>query len=306
MNKVLRARVEGFPLKKHGFTLVELLVVIAIIGVLTGLLLPAVQMAREAARKTQCQNNLRQIGLALLNHESSRQHFPAGWVTRRSDVLNPDFEHPGYAWGFAILPNLELGNLYDQFDRNMRVNDPAHYPFIRTYLPAFICPSDIGPNTAIPAAILDDGSHLRHDPPPAPLPEIAKSNYLGVFGTLEIKPTVIESDGMFFRNSKLRIAQVMDGTSNTFFVGERSSDFGISTWSGVIHEIPESIARVMGACDHTPNTNSGHFEDFSSYHPQGANFVMVDGSTRLISDDLSIEVYQAMATRSGREVNLPE
>lgn len=302
----MRASAGGFDLKKHGFTLVELLVVIAIIGVLMGLLLPAVQMAREAARRTQCQNNLRQLGLALLNHESSRQHFPAGWVTRKSAVLAPDFEHPGYAWGYAILPNLELGNLYDQFNRNLRVNDASHYPIIRTYLSTFVCPSDVGPHTAIPAAILAGGSPIYHDPPPAPLPEIAKSNYLGVFGTLEIKPTVIESDGMFFRNSRLRVAQVTDGTSNTFFVGERSSDLGISTWSGVMHEIPEPIARVMGACDHVPNTSSGHFEDFGSHHPQGANFVMVDGATRLISDEISLQAYQAMATRSGKEVTLAE
>lgn len=302
----MRAYAGGIELRKRGFTLVELLVVIAIIGVLMGLLLPAVQMAREAARRTQCQNNLRQIGLALLNHEGSRQQFPAGWITRRSDVLDPDFEHPGYAWGFTILPNLELGNLYDQFNRNLRVNDVGHYPLIRTYLATFACPSDIGPNTAIPAEILEDGDHILHDPPPAPLPEIAKSNYLGVFGTVEISPTVIESDGMFFRNSKLRMAQVTDGSSNTFFVGERSSDLGISTWSGVMHEIPEPIARVMGTCDHLPNTTSGHFEDFGSHHPQGANFVMVDGSTRLVSDEISSEAYLAMASRSGKEVNLNE
>lgn len=293
-------------MRKHGFTLVELLVVIAIIGVLMGLLLPAVQMAREAARRTQCQNNLRQIGLALLNHESARQSFPAGWVTRKSDVLDPDREHPGYAWSHAILPNLELGNLYDQFNRNLPVNNAAHYPLIKTFLPSFACPSDVGPHAAIPAAILGGGSPIFHDLPPAPLPEIAKSNYLGVFGTFETKPTVGESDGMFFRNSKLRIAQVTDGTSNTFFVGERTSDLGIATWTGVIHEVPEPIARVMGACDHLPNTSSGHFEDFSSHHPSGAHFGLVDGAILFVSDEMSLEAYRSMATRSGKEVTWAE
>lgn len=303
---VLGAQAGGLDLRKYGFTLVELLVVIAIIGVLMGLLLPAVQMAREAARRTQCQNNLRQLGLALLNFESARQSFPAGWVTRRSSVLDPELEQPGYAWGYTIMPNLELGSLYDQFNRNLRVNDPTHYPLIKTYLSTFVCPSDVGSNSSIPAAIDGDSGHIYHDPPPAPLPEVAKSNYIGVFGTLEIDRNVIESDGMFFRNSKLRIAQVTDGLSNTFFVGERSSDLGISFWSGVMHEVPEAIARVMGTCDHLPNTTSSHFEDFGSHHPRGANFLTVDGAIRLVSDDISVEAYQAMATRSGTELNIPE
>jgi prepilin-type N-terminal cleavage/methylation domain-containing protein len=303
---VERVAAGGFALKKHGFTLVELLVVIAIIGVLMGLLLPAVQMAREAARKAQCQNNLRQLGLALLNFESAKQRFPAGWVVRRSDLLDPDREHPGYAWSYQLLPNLELGRVHDRFDRNLPVNHVSHHQLIKMHLPTFVCPSDSGPNVAIPTGILGGGSSLYHDLPPPPLPEIAKSNYLGVFGTVEVKSTVIESDGMFFRNSKLRIAQVSDGTSNTFFVGERSSELGVSTWSGVMHEVPESIPRVLGACDHLPNSSSGHFEDFSSHHPQGANFVTVDGATRLVSDDISMEAYLAMATRSGSEVTFPE
>lgn len=290
-------------MKNRGFTLVELLVVIAIIGVLMGLLLPAVQMAREAARKTQCQNNLRQLGLGLLNYESARQYFPAGWVTRDSLTSNAALEQPGYAWSHTILPNLELGNLYEKFNRTVPVNHVSHHPLISTFLPVFSCPSDPGPSVAVPTMI--DDSHIVHDPPPAPLPDIGKSNYVGVFGTLEINPTIVESDGMFFRNSRVRIAQVTDGLSNTFVVGERTSDLGISTWSGVMHEIPEPIARIMGVCDHLPNT-PGHFEDFGSHHPQGANFLLVDGSTRLVSDEISLEAYLAMATRSGKELNLVE
>lgn len=295
-------------MKKPGFTLVELLVVIAIIAVLMGLLLPAVQMAREAARRTQCQNNLRQLGLALLNYESTRQHFPAGWIVRRSDVLDPDREQPGYAWSHTIMPNLELANLYDQFDRNLPVNHVNHHPLIRNYLSVFVCPSDVGPNSAIPTDVLEEhpivspGDHVTHDPPPDPLPEIAKSNYLGVFGTVEISPTVVESDGMFFRNSRLRIAQVTDGASNTFFVGERASDLGISTWSGVMHEVPEPIARILGTCDHPPSPTPTHFEDFGSHHLGGANFLLVDGSIRFIPEEISPETYVALATRSGKEV----
>lgn len=289
-------------MKRRGFTLVELLVVIAIIAILMGLLLPAVQMAREAARRTQCLNNLRQLGIGLLNYESARQQFPPGWIVKESATTLAALEEPGYAWSFMILPNLEQGNLYDRFDRTLPVNDGSHYPLLRQYLSLFACASDAGDNIGVPGPIVSP-SPLLHDPVvPLPVPEISKSNYVGVFGALEILPDLEESDGMFFRNSKVRIAQVTDGTSNTFFVGERTSELGLSFWSGVMNEVEEPIARVLGSTDHLPNSPNSHFEDFSSQHPQGANFVMVDGSTRFFNEDASIEIYQAMATRRGKEV----
>lgn len=289
-------------MKRRGFTLVELLVVIAIIAVLMGLLLPAVQMAREAARRTQCQNNLRQLGLSLLNYESSRQYFPPGWVVRESATTLAALEEPGYAWSHALLPNLEQSNLYDRFDRSLPVNDASHYPLLKNYLPTFVCASDAGANVALAAPIMAP-SPLVHDPvEPLPLPEVAKSNYVGNFGTMEMLPEVVESDGMFFRNSKIRIAQVLDGTSNTLFVGERTSEMGLSFWSGVMNEIDEPIARILGSADHLPNSPGNHFDDFSSQHPQGANFLLVDGSTRMFNEDMALDVYQAMATRKGKEV----
>lgn len=289
-------------MSRRGFTLVELLVVIAIVAVLMGLLLPAVQMAREAARRTQCQNNLRQLGIGLLNYESARQHFPPGWVVRESVTTLAALEEPGYAWSHAILPSLEQGNLYDRFNQNLPVNDISHYPLLKNYLSLFVCASDAGENIAVPAVILAP-SALIHDPvEPIPLPEIAKSNYVGNFGTMEMVPGVIKSDGMFFRNSKIRVAQVTDGTSNTLFVGERTSEIALSFWSGVMNEVSEPIARVLGSVDHLPNSPGNHFDDFSSQHPQGANFVLVDGSTRFFSEDMSIDIFQAMATRKGKEV----
>lgn len=309
--------------RSNGFTLVELLVVIAIIGILMGLLLPAVQMAREAARRTQCQNNLRQLGLAAMNYESSHKHFPPGWNVFDSATTEAEEEQPGYAWGFYLLPHLEQGVLYDRFDRTVPVDDATNVPLLDTYLSMFACPSDANGNHLILGgghdhdhALVDDDHDHDHDHDDDfdgnvdddgdPLFSVGKSNYVGVFGTYEVSEDVIESDGIFYRNSNTRIAEILDGTSNTLMMGERASDAGVSLWSGVVHEASSPLARVVGACDHLPNSQNHHFEDFTSHHPQGANFVLADGSTRLFNEDMSVEVYQAMATRKGGEVAVDE
>lgn len=305
--------------RRSAFTLVELLVVIAIIGILMGLLLPAVQMAREAARRTQCQNNLRQLGLAAHNYESAHQHFPPGWTVFDSVATEAEEEQPGYSWGYYLLPNLEQSNLYDRFDRSLPVDDPSHVALLDTYLSMFTCASDVGAQHQILGGghehhehfVFDEDDDDDHDHDDdydgnidddgEPLFSVGKSNYVGVFGTEEVSEHVVESSGMFYRNSNLRIAEVLDGTSNTFLLGERSSEKGVSLWSGVVHEARSPLARVVGSCDHLPNTQDHHFEDFSSHHPQGANFVLVDGSTKLFNQDMSASVYSAMATRKGRE-----
>lgn len=293
---------------RHAFTLVELLVVIAIIGILMGLLLPAVQMAREASRRASCQNNLRQVGLATLNYENARRHFPPGWTVKQSPVTEAAEEQPGWGFAFHILPYMEATNLYETIDETLPVDHPNHIPILDTFLKYYACPSDAGAENQM----LYEGDGHTHpisaaeffrDPgEEEPLFSVGRANYVGVFGTIEPEEDVIESDGMFFRNSRIRIAQVVDGTSNTFLVGERSSEKGVSTWSGVIHEAEDAIARIMGTCDHLPNTPDSHFEDFSSEHPQGASFVMVDGSTRLFNDNIDFDLYQALATRDGGEI----
>jgi prepilin-type N-terminal cleavage/methylation domain-containing protein len=307
--------------RAHGFTLVELLVVIAIIGILVGLLLPAVQNAREAARRAQCSNNLRQIGLALHNYEASHRQLPAGWVDWDGSGV------PGWAWASAILPQLEQRNVYLQIDHRLGILDAKHEPLIKQTIATYLCPSEIGDRlfeigeahheddhddhddqNGFDNGGEEDGHDHDHDHLPhnvddgAKLFTVARSNYVGVFGAVEVEESPYRGEGVFFGNSSVRFRDVLDGLSQTLMVGERNSRWGGSVWHGMLPGANAAPARFLGSADHPPNSEAGHFEDFSSYHPQGAMFVLVDGSVRLINDEIDVRVYQSMATRKGGEV----
>ena len=288
---------------RRGFTLVELLVVIAIIGILVGLRLPAVQAAREAARRAQCTNNLRQIGLGLTNYESSFKRFPSGWV---DNFRSNQTTQPGWAWGHSMLPFIEQGPLYQQIDHRFDVDSVTARPFLTSVVPTFLCPSDPGDSTfeiGQDTGEEEEEEHVGHNVDEGPkLFRIAKANYVGVFGTLEIGENPYNGDGVFFGNSAIRARDIVDGLSNTMIVGERSSRLGGSVWHGVVPEAAEPLARFLGSTDHTPNSPVGHFDDFSSRHEAGAHFIFADCSTRILSNSIDIKVYQALATRANAEV----
>jgi len=201
-----------------GFTLIELLVVIAIIGVLIALLLPAVQAAREAARRSQCVNNLKQMGLALHNYESSNGTFPMGdmWADPRRGC-DPDWEFL-HAWMAYILPQIEQGADYNAVNFSLPYNTFANDTCYRVSLSVYFCPSDTS-NVKLPAGFIG----------------IIQSSYAGVRGLTENlgyswtpgpgvpnpeRCYAIDSEGVFGRNVSYRIAEVSDGLSNTMFVGE--------------------------------------------------------------------------------------
>ena len=165
---------------KRGFTLVELLVVIAIIGILIGMLLPAVQQVREAARRVDCSNKSRQLGLALLNFESAQQEFPSGWL---ADDLDEPVSDPGWAWAASLLPFLEADPLFQLIEFDRAVGEPRHEDVIQTVLPTLLCTSDpadevlnIDADAPVPVG---DGSGSTNAPSGERF--VARSNYSGVF-----------------------------------------------------------------------------------------------------------------------------
>ncbi len=291
--------------RRTAFTLIELLVVIAIIAVLIGLLVPAVQKVREAAARLQCKNNLKQIGLALHSYHDRMGGFPSGYTSAvaadGSDV------GPGWGWAAALLPDVEQDNLYRQITFAKDIRDPAN-AFARTRpLKVFKCPSD---------QLLD--TFVVNDAGGQALAEVAHANYVGMFGTPEITDNGGAGNGVFFRNSRVRIGDITDGTSNTLMVGERSSDLALATWTGAVTGgvVPPRRPSALGAEGapvlvlghtgeaaegHTPNNAINHVDDFASRHTQGVNFLFGDGSVRNINDRISPVAWEALGTRAGGE-----
>ncbi|MEW4453997.1 DUF1559 domain-containing protein [Bremerella sp. JC817] len=276
----------------RGFTLVELLVVIAIIGVLIALLLPAVQQAREAARRMQCTNNEKQIGLALHNYHDTFNSLPPGWLYRGGDG------RANYGWATNLLPFIEQNALYDALDpgstplysRYTSSATATDKQLLQTKIDGYRCPSDI-------TGDLNDkikfGSTRHFD--------IATSNYVCNEGTLPLVKAD-EGDGVFYGNSFNGLRDIVDGTSNTIMIAERDGgnstvagkNYGAAVWAGVGANNSigqEHVARTGFRASFQVNfdyaaaggpENMG--KQMSSLHPGGLNILMCDGSVRFLSE----------------------
>ncbi len=212
-------------LVKKGFTLIELLVVIAIIAVLIALLLPAVQQAREAARRSDCKNKLKQIGLALHNYEETHKTFPPGVMRHTTASANAQ---SGYGWGTYILPFLDNAPLFKKFNTNDSIGSAANIPLVATVLPAYRCPSDVGESQA---AVTGTGAG-----------NWATTNYVGNYGVglpvlqeasgvYQGPETAKQVQGIFGQNSRTRIRDIRDGVTNTVLVLERRMPRSGTAWS---------------------------------------------------------------------------
>jgi prepilin-type processing-associated H-X9-DG protein/prepilin-type N-terminal cleavage/methylation domain-containing protein len=301
-----------------GFTLVELLVVIAIIGTLVGLLLPAVQQARESARRAQCTNNLKQVGLALHNYHEAKKTLPEGWLCKPGPDAHDAEEGRGWGWGSRILPFLEENSLFQTHieprlkatSANAIADLVASSPAaVQTVIPGFLCPSDAsaGKPTFDPGSPSGDEEEDAHHPDETPGGvAYSRTNYVGMFGTGEwhdhdgVEGKPYEADGLFFANSRMPFRHVSDGLSKTIMVGERDSRIGGSLWIGMVEgTVAAPIARVVAHAHHAPNGNpaEAHFGDFSSRHNGGVNVVFADGHCEFITETIAESVYEAMCTR---------
>jgi len=302
--------------KRLAFTLVELLICVTIIAILIGLLLPAVQQTREAVRRTQCKSSLFQLGIALHNYHDAHGTFPPGYVSMVG-AAGQDLG-PGWGWGASLLPFLEQSNIADQIPFDSPPFSASSLTVSTYKIELFTCPSEGYPHVS----------------------------YIASFGRGSIGLAPGNGDGVFYRNSRVRLRDIADG-GTTLMIGERTSFSGAAEWSGIIANPtpqflprlgPGSIPPVSGphmvlghtgppqanlaslasgvsdnqtagsakipiAADvvHNPGNRLGCPEDFSSHHPVGSQFVLVDGSVRLLTKHIDASVYAALATRSGEE-----
>jgi len=288
---------------RSAFTLVELLVVIAIIGILVALLLPAIQAAREAARRTECNNKLKQIGVALHNYHDTHQRLPHG-----------SFPADRWGWQPRLLPFIEGGAEFEQFDMNLQAWQGNNFQFISAIHKAFLCPSD-----ALSDSIREEEGFA------APTWSLSQSDYAACIGdyknTTGVGATPDYGNVGFSAGNgpnpvrgvigrwrwAARFADVTDGLSNTICVGECigamciTQNFGSQCFATTAHPINFMNESLKNSLPTQGNPRWDESIGFRSFHPGGANFMLGDASVRFLSEDIDGVTYRALASRGGGE-----
>ncbi len=327
MNHLGRLASGGRRRQMLGFTLIELLVVIAIIAILIALLLPAVQQAREAARRTQCKNNIKQIGLAHHNYHDAFSTFCPGSFFDDTQAPGPFQLNFAWGWNAFILPYMEQSNAYNAFDLT---STDYYKPGISggtrggtysennerkwgTVVPSYKCPSDQSIDRLDVGRARDGGRMIW-----------AATSYAGMSGeegrVLPSGYTTSDGSGVLFNRSRVGIAKITDGTSNTILIGEVSggvrrtmsgeSYYAVGTqraWTwghGTLIDArwPINGTGTIPGDGGWWNTIEGGGQGSSSWHEGGAQFGLADGSVRFLSENMSYDIYKALATRAKGEV----
>ena len=302
---------------QRAFTLIELLVVIAIIGILVALLLPAVQAAREAARRAQCTNNLKQLGLALQNYHSAKKEFPPGMMRDLAGGKG-NYADPRFSVHGLLLPYMENQPLYDQLNWKSSWETNVHTAVRRTKIPEFLCPSTDKVDATYyylnNSYVLGPGEYMTH--------------YKGVMGAKGLVPGTTTSyeidtstnqhggfatNGILIRDRAISASKVMDGLSHTFIMGESSWDASAEdeTWLGGLSPywqnamVNKNVANPLNDYRFDPTLNQLNINDtsFGSRHAsRGAHFVMADGSVQFVSEDIALDTLKSLASRKNAEV----
>lgn len=305
---------------RGAFTLIELLVVIGIIGLLVALLLPAIQAAREAMRRVQCTNNLKQMGLGFHNYHSVYGKFPVGGAGIAS-ATNPAVRRRWRpSWGSVLLPFIEQQALYDELDLDVPYLDPINHEGGGKIVPTYLCPS----------APKSEMTRVNGDTPWLSAPQFGRTDYGGNYGerALRCAPLrncqnnygdigITESGGrgvlLFGNHPQIGMRNILDGSSQTIILGEAPEGLH-SIWIGHKNLFDQSApinARVKigtpwDSCAPPLKSAEGDFcdygQEFHGYHPGGANFLMVDGSARFVAEQLDLKVFAALLSRRGGEV----
>jgi prepilin-type N-terminal cleavage/methylation domain-containing protein/prepilin-type processing-associated H-X9-DG protein len=316
--------------KRPAFTLIELLVVIAIVGLLVSLLLPAVQAARESSRRASCFNNLKQIGLGLQNYHDVVGQFPPAYVV--SPLSNAAMGPPdaatgdtGPGWGFLalVLPYVEQNPLHQSLNVNLPCWSAANAIQVKTKVPSYLCPS----------AVLMTQTYDVVDGSGSTLATFARSNYAGVAGRYSPWQQYYDPaldlagvcDGVLYRNSRTRMADILDGTSHTICVSEKTPYHSDSTWVGVVPSgttCPTLTFAIVG-CDpaaaqvnvHTgptpgevppvikpPSQPLASTDEVWSNHSNGANVLFCDGSVKFVLDTIDNLTWSYYGTRAAGDI----